>query len=396
MYRRPHYSVLHKRLLQPRRFLQVLAGPRQCGKTTLIHQIMDEIKMPCHYATADEPALRDRVWLEQQWEVMRTNKGRSGRRRKGILVLDEIQKIPGWSETIKRLWDEDTRRRIPLQVLLLGSAPLLVQKGLTESLAGRFEVISIGHWSYPEMRDAFGWNLDKYIYYGGYPGSAPLVREPDRWRQYILNALVETTIGRDILLMQRIDKPALLRRMFELGCFHSGQILSYQKMIGQLQDAGNTTTLAHYLDLLRACGLLGGISKYAGQQVRRRASSPKLQVHNTALMAAQSGLSLKEVRHQPERWGRFVESAIGASLINGIEGTPIRLHYWSARNREVDFVLTKGSTITAIEVKSGRHRGSLPGMEAFCKEFPVRRKLLVGRDGIGLEDFLTAPVESWI
>jgi predicted AAA+ superfamily ATPase len=396
MYRRPHYAMLRKRLLQPRRFLQVLAGPRQCGKTTLVHQVMDGLTMPCHYATADEPALKDRLWIEQQWEVMRAKMTRAGKRRKGVLVLDEIQKIRGWSETVKRLWDEDARGHVPLQVLLLGSAPLLVQQGLTESLAGRFEVTAIGHWSFPEMRDAFGWSLDKYIYYGGYPGSAPLVREPERWRRYILDALIETTIGRDILLMQRIDKPALLRRMFELGCSHSGQILSYQKMIGQLQDAGNTTTLAHYLDLLRGCGLLGGLSKFAGQRVRRRASSPKLQVHNTALLAAQSGLGLKEVRQQPEHWGRFVESAVGASLINGIEGTSIRLHYWSARNREVDFVLVRGPAITAIEVKSGRRRGSLPGLEAFCKEFQVGRKLLVGRSGIGLEDFLAAPIEAWI
>jgi len=322
--------------------------------------------------------------------------GSPGRRRKGVLVLDEIQKIPGWSETVKRLWDEDTRRRIPLQVLLLGAAPLWVQQGLTESLAERFEITLIGHWSFPEMRDAFGWNLEKYLYYGGYPGSAPLVREPERWRRYILDALIETTIGRDILLMQRVDKPALLRRLFELGCSHSGQILSYQKMIGQLQDAGNTTTLAHYLELLRASGLLGGLSKYAGQRVRRRASSPELQVHNTALLAAQSGLSLKAVRQMPELWGRFVESAVGASLLNAINGTPIELHYWSARNRAVDFVLARGAALTAIEVKSGRRRGCLPGLAAFCQEFPVARKLLVGHDGIDLEEFLSAPVETWI
>ena len=233
-----------------------------------------------------------------------------------MLVLDEIQKVPGWSEAVKRLWDEDTRLRRALKVVILGSAPLLVQRGLAESLAGRFEVLQLQHWSFAEMREAFGWSLDTYLFYGGYPGAAPLVGEPSRWARYVLDSLVETTIARDVLLLSRVDKPALLRRLFELGCRYSGQILSYTRMLGQLQDAGNTTTLAHYLDLLAAAGMLEGLQKYAGAAVRQRGSSPKLQVLNTALMTAPMGLALEEARADRELWGQLVESAVGAHLAN--------------------------------------------------------------------------------
>ncbi|HHN66038.1 MAG TPA: ATP-binding protein [Nitrospirae bacterium] len=395
MYKRPVYKTLLKRISEPRRFIQVLAGPRQTGKTTLAMQLIDALNVPSHYATADEPALKDLVWIEQQWETIRARLKNTGRK-KALLVLDEIQKIKGWSEVVKRLWDEDTRARRPIHVVLLGSSPLLVQRGLSESLAGRFEIIPVTHWSYKEMRDAFGWNVNQYIFYGGYPGAATLIDDPERWRRYIRDSLIEPTISRDILLMQRVDKPALLRRLFELSCIYSSQVLSYQKMLGQLQDAGNTTTLAHYLDLLKGAGLVMGLQKYAGQYVRQRASSPKLLVLNTALMTALSDLTFKEAMEDSEQWGRVVESAIGAALANGITGTDIELFYWSSRNREVDFVLKKGRTLIAIEVKSGRKKGTLPGMEAFSKEFRVSRKLLVGGGGIDIEEFLLTPVEYWV
>jgi hypothetical protein len=387
------YDKLLKRLREPRRFLQVLAGARQTGKTTLVQQVLEDIPGQGHYATADEPTLKDRSWIEQQWEAGRLLAGKKGK--PAILVLDEIQKIPGWSETVKRLWDADTAAKRPLRVVVLGSAPLLVQSGLSESLAGRFEVIRVPHWSFAEMRQAFGWSLDQYIYYGGYPGSAPLVEEPQRWRRYILDSLVETTISRDILLMRRVDKPALLRRLFELGCQYSGQILSYTKMLGQLQDAGNTTTLAHYLELLQAAALLEGLGKYAGQKVRQRGSSPKFQVHNNALITSQWDLPFEDARKEGEAWGRLVESAVGMWLVNAARGTQVAVHYWSAGDREVDFVLVKGAKVVAVEVKSARRRGKLSGMEAFSKEFKVHRKLLVGADGIPIEDFITTDVLAW-
>lgn len=396
MFKRSTYRLLLKRIAEPRRFLQVLTGPRQTGKTTLARQVMEGLDIPSHYASADEPALRDRVWIEQQWDVARVRTGNGGSRGKRLLVLDEVQKIPGWSETVKRLWDEDTIGGIPLQVMLLGSSALLMQQGLSESLAGRFEVLPMTHWSFAEMREAFGWDVEQYIVYGGYPGAAVLVNDHERWSHYILESLIEPTLSRDILLMTRVDKPALLRRLFDLGCAYSGQILSYQKMLGQLQDAGNTTTLAHYMDLLYGAGLLVGLQKYSGQRVRQRASSPKLLVLNTALMTASSHRSFTEVRQQSDMWGRLVESAVGAALANGLKGTCGELFYWSNRNLEVDFVLCRGDNVAAIEVKSGSRKASLSGMAAFSSAFRVKRKLLVGSGGISLADFLLIPPDAWL
>jgi len=395
-YQRPALTVLARRLAEPRRFIQVLAGPRQTGKTTLARQAMEQFPGATHYASADEPALKDRIWIEQQWEVARARARNAGRRGACLLALDEIHKIPGWSEAVKRLWDEDTAAARPVRAVVLGSPPLLVQRGITRNLARRFEILHITHWAFGEMRDAFGWGLDRYLYFGGYPGAAGLASDRQRWARYVLDSLVETTVSRDVLLMTRVDKPALLRRLFELGCAYSGQALSYQKMVGQLQDAGNTVTLAHYLRLLEGAGLLVLLAKFAGQRVRQRASSPKLLALNTALMTAGAGLTFPEARRDTEFWGRLVETAVGAALVNGCLGTGIEVHYWASRNREVDFVLRRGRRVTAIEVKSGRRPTSLPGIEAFCQEFRVQRKLLVGAQGMPLEEFLLTPAAAWV
>jgi len=391
MYKRPIFQTILKRLNEKRRFIQILAGPRQTGKTTLARQVMENISIPVHYATADEPTLKDTIWLEQQWENLRFR----AKKQKALLILDEIQKIRGWSETVKRLWDEDTRNNRFIYVILLGSSPLLIQQGLTESLAGRFEIIPITHWPFSEMRDAFGWELNQYIFFGGYPGIADLITDELRVKNYIKDSLIETSVSRDILLMTRVDKPALLRRLFELTCLYSGQVLSYQKMLGQLQDAGNTTTLAHYLDLLSSAGLITGLPKYSGHRFRQRSSSPKLVVLNTALMSAYSHLTFQQTLQNPEIWGRFVESAVGAYLYNAIISKNIELFYWLERNREVDFVMARGKKLIAIEVKSSRRRNNLPGIKLFSTRFPVKKKLLVGADGIPLQEFLTINPEEW-
>jgi len=395
-YIRPVFENLRARILQERRFIQVLAGPRQVGKTTLARQLIDSLDMPCHYASADEPTLQDRTWLAQQWDLARIKADVSSPRQEVLLIIDEVQKVQGWSETVKRLWDEDSAAGRPIKLLLLGSSALLVQKGLTESLAGRFEVIPITHWSYPEMKSCFGVTLEQYLLFGGYPGAAPLIEEPQRWSSYIRDSLIETTVSRDILLLTRIDKPALLRRLFGLVCEYSGQILSYQKMLGQLQDAGNTTTLAHYLDLLEGAGLAAGLAKYAPGHVRRRGSSPKLLVLNTALMTAARSGDPHALREDLCTWGRIVESAVGAHLVNTARGRPIEVLYWLDRNREVDFVLCQGDAIVAIEVKSSARCQTLPGTEAFRRHFEVKRRLLVGGQGIALEEFLSTPAEHWL
>jgi len=385
--------VLAERLAEPRRFLHVVAGPRQVGKSTLVQQVTDELSLPVRYASADEPTLRGVDWISQQWEAARLEAaGEAG----AVLVLDEIQKIPSWSETVKRLWDEDTRKKRPLKVVLLGSAPLLITQGLTESLAGRFETLSLPHWSYAEMRDAFDFTLEEYLYFGGYPGAAPLIRDPLRWSRYIADSLIETSIARDVLLLTRVDKPALLRRLFELACRYSGQILSYTKMLGQLQDVGNTTTLAHYLDLLAGAGMVCGLQKYAGDAARSRGSSPKLQVLNTALMTVTAAVSPEEARSDREFRGRLIESAVGAHLANAAAAGECEVFYWRERGQEVDFVAKARSTLTAIEVKSGRAPQAHPGTAAFAAAFKVKRTLLVGGDGIAVEEFLNRPVAHWL
>ncbi len=393
-YIRPYAEVLTRRLAEPRRFIQVVTGPRQVGKTTLVRQVIERSGLPARFAGADEPTLRGGDWIEQQWEAARGMT--SVRRHAPVLVLDEVQKVPHWSETIKRLWDRDSRSKHPLRVVILGSAPLLIQSGLSESLTGRFEVIHLPHWSYSEMRAAFDWSLQQYLYYGGYPGAAPLITDPDRWKRYIRDSLIETTIARDVLLLSRVDKPTLLRRLFELGCRYSGQVLSYTKMLGQLQDAGNTTTLAHYLELLTGAGMLTGLPKFAGQIVRSRGSSPKLQVFNTALMTAQSDLSITEALEDREFWGRLTESAVGAYLVNSAAAGNVQVFYWREDNQEVDFILRSGRKITAIEVKSGRSSTAPPGMAALSKAFSPTRKLLVGGDGIAVGEFLSKPVSHWL
>lgn len=395
MFLRPISSTLSDRLNEPRRFIQALTGPRQTGKTTMARQVISGIDAFSHYASADEPMLKDRAWVEQQWEAARLGLKSDKKQNKGVLVLDEVQKITGWSETVKRLWDEDSANRLNLHVVILGSSQMLMQQGLSESLAGRFEIIPVTHWSFPEMHDAFGLDVDQYIYFGGYPGAVPLVQDQERWRRYIIDSLIETTVSRDVLLMRRVDKPALLRRLFELGCLYSGQVLSYQKILGQLQDAGNTTTLAHYLSLLEGAGLMMGLQKFAGQKVRQRSSSPKLLTLNTGLMSALSASSFEEAGKHPDFWGRLVESSVGASLANNIRGTSLELSYWSGRNREVDFILSRKNQIIAIEVKSSRKKTNLPGIEAFSKEFNVKKKILVGSQGISLKDFFNIPVEEW-
>jgi len=391
MYKRPQFRALFDRISEPRRFIQVLSGPRQSGKTTLIGQVLKELPVPSRYVSADALEARDPAWLGQQWNVARTELARSPGRG-FVLVLDEIQKVPAWSESLKKLWDEDTRSGTNLKVIILGLSPLLLQRGLTESLAGRFEVLRLTHWTYAEMRAAFGFSLDEFTYFGGYPGSAPLVADEGRWRDYVRESIVETTIFRDILMMSRIDKPVLLRHLFELGAQYSGRVLSFNKLLGQLHDAGNTTTLAHYLDLLGAAGLMTGLRKYSAAPVRTRASSPKLQILNTALMSALDGRESGEIRKDPAVWGRWVESAAGAHLLAAAAGHDFRVSYWHEHGKEVDFVLNRGDRMAAIEVKSGRVRDGVPGLGFFLKRYPGTRTYLVGGDGMPLEEFFSGSV----
>lgn len=390
MFERPYYPLISKRVALKRKFIQVLMGPRQVGKTTLVRQILEKYHHPWHYASADEAT--HPLWLQQQWETIR-QKATSTRSSEGLLVIDEIQKIPDWSNQVKTQWDKDSFDNIPVKLILLGSSQLMMQKGLSESLAGRFEVIYIPHWSYTEMRDAFGFTPSDYIWFGGYPGPAEMIADESRWKEYIRLSLIETTLMRDILLMVRIDKPVLLRNLFDLGCAWSGQILSFNKILGQLKDVGNTTTLAHYLKLLEGAGMIMGLEKFSPSAIRQRASSPKFQVFNTALMSATSPNRHIEIRSQPEIYGRWVESSIGAHLLGQSITHPINLFYWREGNHEVDFVLQRGDKTIGIEVKSGRNKPS-SGIPEFSRRFGPAKILLIGRGGIPIEEFLTITVSD--
>lgn len=392
-YKRALVSEIARRLREPRRFMQVIMGPRQVGKTTAVQQVLQNWSGATHYATADLPAPPQPSWIEQQWEIARF---RLQSAPTVVLVLDEVQKVSRWSEVIKRLWDEDTRFGRDMHVVLLGSSALLVQSGLTESLAGRFELLPMTHWTFSECEFCFGWDFDKYVYFGGYPGAATLVEEEKRWAQYIREALIETTLSKDVFLLHRIEKPALLRQLFALAAEYSGQIVSYQKLLGQLHDAGNTTTLANYQNLLEGASLVRGLQKWQDTPLRRRASSPKWLALNTALMTATAGLGFQAWRNDSPRWGRLVETAVGAHLVNTAIGTGIEIYYWRNHNDEVDFVLYQGGKLLAIEVKSGLTKSKTSGLASFQKNFPQGRGLLVGKDGLAIEEFLRQPAPYWL
>lgn len=372
--------------------MHVLAGPRQVGKSTLVRQVVQELTIPYSVEVADAVDPKDSDWIRRIWEGARTTMALRGEQER-LLVIDEIQKIDNWSEVVKREWDEDTRRHIQLKVVLLGSSRLLLKKGLTESLAGRFELIRLGHWSYLEMHEAFGMTLDQYIYFGGYPGAAPLVEDEKRWRKYIKDSLVAPSIEKDVLMTSTIYKPALMKQLFELGCSYSAEMLSLTKLMGQLQDAGNVTTLAAYLELLDQCTLLKGLQKYAHDDARKRSSIPKYQVYNNALLTAYKGRSFLTDRIDTKLWGRWVESAIGAHLIGSAEELDYQIFYWRESSLGVDFILVNKGEVTAIEVKSGR-RGMNSGLPAFAKTFHPHRSFVVGTGGVSIEDFLSSDLEA--
>ena len=398
-YIRKQYHTLKARIQEPRRFMQVLAGPRQVGKSTLVGQVLQKVPIPYSVEVADAIDPKDRDWIRRVWEGARTTMTLRGEAER-LLVIDEIQKIDNWSEVVKREWDEDTRKHLKLKVVLLGSSRLLLKRGLTESLAGRFELIRLGHWSYQEMHDAFGVTLDEYIYFGGYPGAAHMIGDEKRWRKYIKDSLVAPVIEKDVLMTSNIYKPALMKQLFELGCGYSAEILSLTKLMGQLQDAGNVTTLASYLEILDQCALLTGLQKYANDDARKRGSIPKYQVYNNALLTAYKGRSFLTDRTDTTLWGRWVESTIGVHLLGMAEEADYQVYYWRepARNKadkdkEVDFIIVNDGEVTAIEVKSGR-RGMNSGLPVFVEAFHPRKSFVVGSGGVSLEDFLRCDIEA--
>ena len=384
MFTRDLVSRLVERLNEPRRFIQIVTGPRQTGKTTAVIQALEKVNNPQRFASADDPNLVSVEWIRNEWEQSRAL-AKTG---ETVLVIDEIQKIGNWSSIIKLLWDEDSRMRVSLKVVLTGSSSLLLQKGLTESLMGRFEILYSPHWNYTECKEAFGYSLEEFMFFGGYPGAAALIKDETRWARYMGTSIVEPAISQDILLIDEVRKPALLRALFMLGSAYSAQELSFTKMLGQLQDAGNTVTLAHYLDLLGNAGMLTGLQNYSGNKIRARKSSPRFMVYDTSLMTYADGTSRRRLLDNATDRGRLVESTVGAYLLARGNEEGFEVFWWRDRNNEVDFVIKKGSRLTAIEVKSGRVKNA-GGSLVFKKMYPGAFSLVIGSAGVGLEDFLS-------
>ncbi len=398
-YIRKQFGTLKERILEPRKFIQVVAGPRQVGKSTLVGQVLAQVSIAHVIEVADGVDPKDSDWIHHVWEAARATMMIRGIE-EYLLVIDEVQKIENWSEMVKREWDADTRNRLNLKVVLLGSSRLLLKKGLTESLAGRYELIRMPHWSLQEMRDAFGVTLDEYIYFGGYPGPAHMIKDERRWRKYIKDSLVAPAIEKDVIMTSNIYKPALMKQLFELGCRYSAEILSLTKLMGQLQDAGNVTTLAGYLEILDKCALLTALQKYAKDEARKRGSIPKYQVYNNALLTAYKGRDFVTDRTDTKAWGRWVESAVGAHLLSMADELGYEVYYWrepsrnkDEKDKEVDFIIDNGGEVTAIEVKSGR-RGMNVGLPDFVEAFKPRRSFVVGTGGVSLQDFLGCEVET--
>lgn len=383
--------ILESRLKETSSFIQILLGPRQVGKTTSLLKIVSKWGTEKSVmSSADERQLEGPIWIEQNW-----NKARQIEEKKGnaLLVLDEIQKITNWSETVKRLWDEDVANKRQLKVVLSGSSSLTIQTGLSESLAGRFEIIPATHGSWNDFKKLTSRSVNEYIFFGGYPGALQFINDENRWRSYITNSIIENVISKDILLLTRVDKPALLRRLFQLGCEYSGQILSFQKAIGFLQDAGNTTTLAHYLELLNQAYVLAGLQKYEFRKFRLRNSSPKFMVYNTALMGASGGYKYEDAKNSPAIWGRYLESCIGSHLLNYSRIDGFDLFYWREGIHEVDFIIKMGSKILAIEVKSSI-MGKTSGLKKFLEKSKKATGIIIGHSEKELEEFLShSPIE---
>lgn len=386
MYRRFQFDELAERLAEPRRMIQVISGPRQVGKSTMVKQVLWETAVPNMLVSADGVVRENAAWIGEVWDTARARM-RVGRHAEYLLVIDEVHKIDNWSEEVKKQWDADTFNDVNLKVVILGSSRLLLKDGLTESLAGRYEVIRMPHWSFREMHDAFGLDVEHYIFFGGYPGGVQLMDNETRWRRYIKDSIIAPAIERDILITKTIYKPELMKQLFELGCTYSGEEISLTKLLGQLQDAGNVTTLANYLTTLNESQLLCGLQKYANDNARKYNSVPKLCVYNTSLLSALSGVAFEKVYTAPVKWGRWVESAIGAHILNYAEELDYKVYYWRDGNKEVDFVIEGNRQCIAIEVKSG-HRTTNAGLPEFAKRFTPKHSFVVGSGGVPVEEFL--------
>ncbi|PIR24996.1 MAG: hypothetical protein COX62_05900 [Deltaproteobacteria bacterium CG_4_10_14_0_2_um_filter_43_8] len=356
----PFVKTLHERLLEKKPKIQVILGPRQVGKTTGLLQCLKKLKQPQHYISADDVLSASSSWILEQWQAAQS-KGTNT-----ILAIDEIQKIPQWSETIKKLWDEQThQKKNSLKIILMGSSSLQMQKGLTESLTGRFELIHVPHWNYYESNQIHKMNLQDYLKYGGYPGSYDYLKNKERWKTFLKDSIIETVIGKDILMFSQVRSPALFRQAFEILCFYPAREISYNKLLGQLQEKGNVELVKHYIELYAGAYLIKTLEKYSNKAVLRKGSSPKI----LPLCPALVQFARPE---ESEQTGRLFELAVGLEC----KRFPGKLFYWRQGNNEVDYIYQEEGKLFAIEVKSGRKK-THSGLDAFAKQFKKVHPLII-------------------
>lgn len=394
MYQRRHLNILTSRMAEPRRRMQIVMGPRQVGKSTLVGQFTEGVSVPFDFFAADGVNRFDSSWIPNKWQQVRMRMDIHSEQ-EHILIIDEVQKIRGWSEQVKKEWDEDSRSHRNLKVILLGSSRLLLQKGLEESLEGRFETIKMGYWDWQEMHEAFGFSMDEYVYFGGFPGLAPDIQDEDRWRNLMEDSIISPILTRDILEIEEIRNPALLRQVFELACIESAKELSLTKMQGTM-NSGTVPTIKNYLDILNKSMIVQPLQNYSPSRVKEKQSVPKMQVFNNAFRNRFGTFSFDEARVDPAEWGRLVESAVGAHLANRAMTDDYELFYWrNERRQECDYVLRKGQALVAIEVKSGSVDKTV-GFEKFKEQFAdkVTAAFIVGPHALPLDDFFIMDLKS--
>lgn len=394
MYQRRHLNILKSRMAEPRRRMQIVMGPGQVGKSTLVGQFTEGISVPFDFFAADGVNRFDSSWIPNKWQQVRMRMDIHSEQ-EHILIIDEVQKIRGWSEQVKKEWDEDSRSHRNLKVILLGSSRLLLQKGLEESLEGRFETIKMGYWDWQEMHEAFGFSMDEYVYFGGFPGLAPDIQDEDRWRNLMEDSIISPILTRDILEIEEIRNPALLRQVFELACIESAKELSLTKMQGTM-NSGTVPTIKNYLDILNKSMIVQPLQNYSPSRVKEKQSVSKMQVFNNAFRNRFGTFSFDEARVDPAEWGRLVESAVGAHLANRAMTDDYELFYWrNERRQECDYVLRKGQALVAIEVKSGSVDKTV-GFEKFKEQFAdnVTAAFIVGPHALPLDDFFMMDLKS--
>ncbi len=358
----PFTTKLNESLINSPGFLQVIIGPRQIGKTTTVLKYLNESHPnKFHFYSADEVFNASATWLLEIW-----SKARSEQK---ILVIDEIQKCENWSAIIKKFWDEDKRNKITFPCILLGSSSLEIQKGLTESLTGRFQLHKAFHWNHEESKNGYGLTFSDYLKIGGYPGSYSFKNRTD-WAKYVKQSIIQTVIEKDILQYHNVKSPALFRQAFEIIMSYPAQEISYTKLLGQLQDKGNTELIKYYLSLYEGAFLVKILEKYSAKKIITKSSTPKI----LPLAPCLYYLEILE-DYKSEELGRVFELIVGAQLVRADES----LYYWREGNDEVDFVLKKGRSLYAIEVKSGRKK-SAKGLQKFKSKFPEAKLVIITCD----------------